>query len=89
MIDIIKFRSGGNDFDNPLFDAHRICKKNSNDYDKFLLYFMSDGVWSFPQSGIDRIIKDNTIIDKIEFHSIAYGSGADKDILQRMADSFP
>ena len=48
LIDLIKFRSGSNDFDNPLFDAHRICKKNSNDYDKFLLYFMSDGVWSFP-----------------------------------------
>ena len=63
LIDLIKFRSGGNDFDNPLFDAHRICKNNSNDYDKFLLVFMSDGEWSFPQSGIDRIIEDNTIID--------------------------
>ncbi len=27
--------------------------------------------------------------NKIEFHSIAFGSAADKDILQRMADSFP
>ena len=48
LIGLIKFRSGGNDFNNPLFDAHRICKKNPNKYDKFLLYFMSDGVWSFP-----------------------------------------
>ena len=48
LINSIIFRSGENDFDNPLFDAHRICKKNPNKYDKFLLYFMSDGVWSFP-----------------------------------------
>ena len=48
LISSIIFRSGGNDFDNPLFDAHRICKKNPDKYDKFLLYFMSDGEWSFP-----------------------------------------
>ena len=32
---------------------------------------------------------DKLIINKIEFHSIAFGSGADKRILQKMADSFP
>jgi hypothetical protein len=46
---MIKFRSGENDFDNPLFEAHKICSKNPEKYDKFLLYFMSDGVWSFPE----------------------------------------
>ena len=81
LIDKIKFRGNSNDFDNPLFDAHRICKKNPEKYDKLLLYFMSDGQWSFPQSGINRLIQDNTIINKIEFHSIAFGSRADKDIL--------
>ena len=50
---------------------------------------MSDGECSFPQSGINRLIYDNSIINKIEFHSIAFGPGANKDILQRMADSFP
>jgi uncharacterized protein YegL len=89
LINSIIFRSGENDFDNPLFDAHRICKKNPNKYDKFLLYFMSDGVWSFPLSGINRLIQDSTIINKIEFHSIAFGQNANKDILSRMANSFP
>ena len=50
---------------------------------------MSDGEWTFPQSGINRLIQDNTIINKIEFHSIAFGPRANKDILSRMANSFP
>ena len=50
---------------------------------------MSDGVWSFPLSGINRLLQDSTIINKIEFHSIAFGSKANKDILSRMANSFP
>ena len=50
---------------------------------------MSDGEWSFPQSGINRLIQDDTIINKIEFHSIAFSSRANKDILTRMANSFP
>ena len=42
---------------------------------------MSDGVWTFPQRGIDQLVNDETIIDKIEFHSIAFGNGADRKIL--------
>ena len=76
MINRIRFRSGGYDFDNPLFDAHRICKKNSNKYDKLLLYFLTDGDCTFPQSGINRLIQDNTLINKIQFHSIGFGPNA-------------
>ena len=50
---------------------------------------MSDGVWTFPQKGIDQLVNDETIISKIEFHSIAFGNGADRKTLQRMADLFP
>jgi hypothetical protein len=50
---------------------------------------MSDGVWTFPESGINKLIQENTIINKIDFHSIAFGPNADKDILSRMASSFP
>ena len=48
LVSQIKFRGRSNDFDNPLFDAHKLCKKSQGKYDKFLLYFMSDGEWSFP-----------------------------------------
>ena len=37
---------------------------------------MSDGDCTFPYSGIDKIVNDQTIINKIEFHSIAFGIGA-------------
>ena len=50
---------------------------------------MTDGDCTFPQSGINRLIQDNTLINKIEFHSIAFGRSANKDILSRMANSFP
>ena len=49
LIDLIRFRGGKNDFDNPLIDAYFLCKNNPEKYDKFLLYFMSDGGSVFPQ----------------------------------------
>jgi hypothetical protein len=39
---------------------------------------MSDGGCKFPEQGIKRLLDENKIIKKIEFHSIAFGSGADK-----------
>ena len=50
---------------------------------------MSDGGCSHPEKGIKRFLDDKLIINKIEFHSIAFGPRANKDILQRMANSFP
>jgi hypothetical protein len=38
---------------------------------------MSDGGASFPTSGINKLVNDKSIIDKIEFHSVAFGEGAD------------
>ncbi len=43
---------------------------------------MSDGVCGFPDDGIKKLVEDKTIIDKIEFHSVAFGSGADQKILK-------
>ena len=71
------FRSGGNDFNPPLYDARTLCLKNSNSYDKFVLYFMSDGGCGFPDNGIKKLVEEKKIIDKIDFHSVAFGSGAD------------
>ena len=42
---------------------------------------MSDGGSSFPYDGIKGFVNEKSIIDKIEFHSVAFGSGADKSIL--------
>jgi hypothetical protein len=38
---------------------------------------MSDGGASFPESSIKKLVNDKKIIDKIEFHSVAFGSEAD------------
>lgn len=43
---------------------------------------MSDGGCGFPHDGVKKLIDDKTIIDKIEFHSVAFGSGADTKILK-------
>jgi hypothetical protein len=43
---------------------------------------MSDGGAEFPSSSINKLINDKTIIDKIEFHSVAFGGGANKTILK-------
>ena len=42
---------------------------------------MSDGDSKFTQSGINSLVQDDTIIDKIGFNSIAFGSDANKVIL--------
>ena len=81
MIDLIIYRNGYTNFDNPLQEAYEICKKNPDKYDKFLLYFMSDGESEFPEQGINRLLEDYEFVEKIEFHSIAFGPVADKDIL--------
>ena len=39
---------------------------------------MSDGEWTFPEKGIKRLLDEKSIIKKVEFHSIAFGSGANK-----------
>ena len=74
----IIFRSGENDFDPPLIDAHKLCTSSKSKYDKFVLYFMSDGAWSFPEKGIQNLVSDKSIIDKIDFHTCAFGPGANK-----------
>ena len=43
LVHRIKYKGGGTNFDNPLFDAHTLCNKNQNEYSKFVLYFLSDG----------------------------------------------
>ena len=50
---------------------------------------MSDGVWTFPTDGIKKLVEEKQIIDKIEFHSVAFGEYANQDILKKMSDSFP
>ena len=42
---------------------------------------MSDGGSSFPNDGINRFVNEKSIINKIEFHSVAFGSGANTSIL--------
>jgi hypothetical protein len=37
---------------------------------------MSDGEWTFPNDGIKKLVDDKNIIDKIEFHSVAFGANA-------------
>ena len=39
---------GGTDFDPPLKDAFDLSLENSKDFDKIILYFMSDGEASYP-----------------------------------------
>jgi hypothetical protein len=78
LISEIKYRNGLTDFNKPLIEAHRICINSKNEYDIIIFYFMSDGFSDFPSEGIDLLLNEKSLIDKIEFNSIAYGAGADK-----------
>ena len=78
LISEIKYRNGLTDFNKPLIEAHKICINSQNEYDIIIFYFMSDGFSDFPSEGIDLLLNEKSLIDKIEFNSIAYGAGADK-----------
>ena len=61
--------------------AYDIIEKTYDKYDKIIMYFMSDGGCSFPQTAINKFNSDSQFKTKIDFYSIAFGSGADKSLL--------
>ena len=64
LVEKIKFRGGENDFDKPLEMAHQICTVSLKSYDTIIFYFMSDGVWTYPERGI-QLILNAQYFDKI------------------------
>ncbi len=50
------------------------------------MYFMSDGGCSFPQTAINKFNSDSQFKTKIDFYSIAFGSGADSNLLKKISD---
>lgn len=50
---------------------------------------MSDGGADYPKKGIEMLLSDQNLVNKIEFNSVAYGSKAKKEILNNIAKNFP
>ena len=55
LINLIDFQSGENDFDKPILDAIKIANKTLISYDKIVFYFMTDGIWTYPETAIKQI----------------------------------
>ena len=69
--------------------AYDIIEKTYDKYDKIIMYFMSDGGCSFPQAAINLFNNNPSFKTKIDFYSIAFGSGADSNLLKRISDQMP
>lgn len=68
----IKFGSGENDFDAPLIQALEIMEAYKGRTNKFILCFMTDGVWTYPEKAIQKI-KSSTLCGKIIFKAVFFG----------------
>jgi uncharacterized protein with von Willebrand factor type A (vWA) domain len=58
LADKIPFRGGKTNFDEPLKTAFDVCKSSEGKYDKFVLYFMTDGGSDVPEEGIKLLKSD-------------------------------
>ena len=87
LVNLIDYRPGGNDFRVPLRDAYEKCCNCHSDFDKLILYFMSDGTGNHPWSSIN-LFSDHRFRNKIEFHCVGFGD-FDLRNLKRIAQGMP
>ena len=74
LVDQIIFRGGGTNFEYALTAGYNAILESQNQFDIFLVAFMSDGCYSYPKNIIDTIKKDDKRIkDKIKFNCIMFG----------------
>jgi hypothetical protein len=65
--------------------AFDICSKTHYNYEKIVLYFMTDGRCKYyPEKSINNFAYDKTFKNKIVFYSVGFGHS--KSLMERMAD---
>ncbi len=84
----IKFGGGENDFDAPLIHALEIMEENNATTNKFILCFMTDGIWTFPKTAISKI-KLSSFMGKIVFKALYFGNAVAPQLMHDIAKEFP
>lgn len=85
MVELIKFTGGNNDFNKPLWMALKFMEKSFDNFDKFVVCFMSDGACSYPSAAIKEII-ESRVMCKIDFRGIGYGGDPEiKTVMEPMS----
>ena len=51
------------------------AKKNFSNYDKIIIYFMTDGSSSYPTNAVKMFNEDKELMSKLEFHCVGFGDG--------------
>lgn len=69
---LITIQGGSNDFDAPLLDAHSICQTCASEASEIVFYFMTDGVWSYPERAITTLLGAD-YLSKMEFLGVCFG----------------
>ncbi len=54
LINQIKYEGGTTNFEHPLKDAYDLSSNSNSDYDKIILYFMSDGEAIYPKENLNK-----------------------------------
>ena len=68
-------------------DAWQLAK-DSSEFDKTVLYFMTDGEAAYPGQAIQRFNQDPSLMKTIEFQGVAFGRSANTGVIQQMANAF-
>ena len=56
LINQLQFLGGGTDFNNPLQRALEIMQRFLSNFDKFQVFFLTDGIAAYPETGTKAII---------------------------------
>eukprot|EP00347_Sterkiella_histriomuscorum_P007511 403348639 len=87
LLDQIKFVDGGNDFAEPLKYMKKCMNKYIDNYDKFVVCFMTDGQDRVPIQVLEEIAADTKLMNKLDFRGILQGNcSGGIPILQAMCD---
>lgn len=57
-------------------EGYRMCNCNLQNYDKVVLYFMSDGVWTYPDKAIANFNANPGLMKKVDFQAVGFSSGS-------------
>eukprot|EP00347_Sterkiella_histriomuscorum_P024480 403330967 len=73
LLDQIQYIGGNTSFSKPFNYMKECIQKHIENYDKFVVCFISDGEASYPQSQLQEITADQALMSKLDFRCIFQG----------------
>lgn len=77
----------GTRFNKAMNTAYDECAKNSDRYDRIVLFFMTDGESAYPEEEVTKFKNDSSLMKNLEFHAVGFSddSEANFEVLEKMA----